>query len=123
MDQAKTILIVEDSDLLLELLAKGFARFGWQVLTAGNGLDGWDLFNREPVDIVLTDIRMPRLNGIELARKIRNLSQKTKIALMSGADDKIANDLIEKGTVDWFFKKPFPLSQICKLLTAENLPN
>lgn len=119
MNCAKTILIVEDNDLLLDLLAKCFARFGWRSLTAANGLDGWELFRRESIDMVLTDLRMPGLNGIELARRIRHQAPGVAIALMTGAETNTSDRFLKDGTIDWLFHKPFPLTQICRFLTAK----
>ncbi len=117
-DQPRSILIVEDYELLLNLLSEAFAMPGWQVFKANDGLSGWDQFQRKPVDIVLTDIQMPGLSGIELAHRIRKQSPETIIALMSGENDGVARKLIENGTIDFFYPKPFSLSQVSKSLTA-----
>lgn len=84
--------------------------FGLKVFNAGNGLDGWNLFNSEQIDIVLTDIRMPEIDGTELSHRIRNQSPCTKIAVMSGGDADVAIELVNNGTVDYFFTKPFALN-------------
>jgi DNA-binding response OmpR family regulator len=115
----KSILIVEDNQMLLELLTKGFKMFGMDVFTADNGLDGWSLFNSDTVDVVLTDICMPGLDGIELSRRIRNASPHTTIAVMTGADDDTARALVADGIADHLFFKPFPLGSVCKSLVAE----
>ena len=81
---SKSILIVEDNDMLLELLAKRFEMLGKDVFTADNGLDGWTFFNNDDIDVVLTDICMPGMDGIELSRQIRNASPNITIALMTG---------------------------------------
>lgn len=114
----KSILIVEDNDMLLELLVKGFEMFGMDVFKADNGLDGWNLFNRDQIDVVLTDICMPGLDGIELSRRIRNASPNTTIALMTGANADTARELLVDGIADHLFIKPFPLSSVCKSLAT-----
>ena len=58
-----SILIVDDDKMILELLTLGFERYGLKVLTAENGSDALDLFKREHIDLVLTDIIMPGFNG------------------------------------------------------------
>ena len=116
---SKTILIVEDNDMLLELLVKGFEMFGMDVFKADNGLEGWNLFNSDHIDVVLTDICMPGIDGIELSRRIRNTSPNTTIALMTGADADTAKELLDDGTANHLFLKPFPLSFVCKSLAAE----
>ena len=116
---SQSILIVDDNDMLLELLVNGFEMFGFNVWKADNGLDAWNLFNSEPVDIVLTDIQMPGLDGIELSKRIRNQSPHTKIAVMTGGNTDIAAELLNDGTATFLFKKPFEISCVCKSLLSE----
>lgn len=116
---SKSILIVDDNDMFLNLLEKGFAMVGMNVIKAGNGLDGWKLFNSNEIDVVLTDIRMPRLDGGELSRRIRNASPNTTIALMTGVEVDTARELLNDGTADHLFLKPFPLGFVCKALAYE----
>ena len=116
---SQSILIVDDNDMLLELLANGFEMFGFNVRKADNGLDAWNLFNSEPVDIVLTDIQMPGLDGIELSKRIRNQSPHTKVALMTGGQTDAAEELLKDETVNYLFKKPFSLSFVGKYFKAE----
>lgn len=115
----RSILIIDDNEMLLELLSKGFQMVGMDVFTANNGLDGWNLFNSDYVDVVLTDICMPGLDGIELSRRIRNASPNTTIAVMTGADDGTVRELLADGIADHLFLKPFPLSSVCKFLVTE----
>jgi CheY-like chemotaxis protein len=68
------ILIVDDDELILELLTLAFERCGLKVFKAENGNDAWNLFKSEQMNLVLTDIYMPGLDGKELSRRIRNMS-------------------------------------------------
>jgi DNA-binding response OmpR family regulator len=118
-DNNQSILIVDDDEMILEILSKGFEMHGLKVYKAENGLDGWKLFKNKPVEIVLTDIQMPGLDGKELSRRIRNSSPHTKIAVMTGDDANIAKELLNDGTATYLFKKPFAISYVCKSLIAE----
>jgi DNA-binding response OmpR family regulator len=116
---AVSILIADDDDLILKLLTLGFEKFGIKVFTTYNGSDAWDLFKSEHIDLVLTDIRMPGFNGKELSRMIRNESPSTKIALMSGDESDGIAELLNNGTANYFFLKPFDITYICNILLAE----
>ena len=115
----QSILIVDDDEMVLDILSKGFEMHGLNVFKAENGLDGWRLFQNKPVEIVLTDIQMPGIDGIELSKRIRNQSPNTKIALMTGGNTDSAAELLNDGTATFLFKKPFAISCVCKSLLSE----
>ena len=116
---AISILVVDDDSMLVDLISLCFERHGLEVFKAFNGLDAWNLFVNNNIDIVLTDLQMPILNGKELSYRIRNRSAHVKIAVMTGGDNDVAAELLKDGTVDYFFPKPFNIKSICKLLIAE----
>ena len=116
---SKSILIVDDDRIILELLAVMFDNYGFIVFKAENGLDAWHLFNSKHIDVVLTDILMPGLNGKELSHRIREQAPFTKIAIMTGGEINVATELMQDGTADYYFLKPFNTNNICKILTTE----
>ena len=118
-ESAQSILIVDDEENILELLAEGFKLYGLNVIKAQDGLGAWQHFKSGSIDIVLTDIRMPGLNGIELSSRIRNHSPNTIIAVMTGGDAEIGKKLLNDGLADYFFTKPFAISSVCKTLLME----
>lgn len=115
-DYIPTILIVDDNTVVLDLLSEGFRSFGFKVFTARNGRDGWVEFHKEHIDIVLSDLFMPYMNGIELARRVRGTTPDTKIALMTGGSGDEASRLLTEGVTDFIFKKPFDMIAVCKCL-------
>jgi len=116
MDHSQSILIVDDDKMILDLLSEVFRKLGLNVFKAENGLDGWNLFDKACIDVVITDICMPGLDGIELSKRIRNQSPNTKIALMTGGDTDIATELLDDGTANYLFRKPFDIRYVCKSL-------
>jgi DNA-binding response OmpR family regulator len=116
---AKSILVVDDDSMLVELISLCFEKHGFEVFKAYNGLEAWNLLINNNIDFVLTDLQMPYLNGRELSHRIRNQSPHVKIAIMTGGENDVAAELLKDGTVDYFFPKPFNINSICKLLTAE----
>lgn len=65
------VLAVEDDPVSRRILTVVLERLGHEVLAANNGLEGWDRFQTEPVDAVITDWMMPEVDGLELTRRIR----------------------------------------------------
>jgi DNA-binding NtrC family response regulator len=115
-EPTKSVLIVDDDQMIIELLALVFEKFGLKVFNAKNSFDAWNLYNNEKIDLVLTDIQIPTMDGKELSRRIRNNSAHTKIAVMTGGESDKATELLKDGTVDFFFPKFFNVDNICRIL-------
>jgi two-component system chemotaxis response regulator CheY len=86
-----TILIVDDDRCTRALLGIILEKNGYQILTAEDGIDALVAFDQQFPDVIITDINMPRLNGLELIRYIRNLDSPRStipiIALTADTDD------------------------------------
>jgi DNA-binding NtrC family response regulator len=81
------ILIVDDEPQIVEFLSLTFEQAGYTVRTASNGLDAIALCSEEPFDVVLSDVRMPEMNGHELVQWVAAHHPTTRTALMSGYDE------------------------------------
>lgn len=102
------VLLVEDNAELLELMKEVFAR-RYTVWTGANGLQAWDVLENQPVDVVVSDVMMPEMNGWELCRKIKSDLRFSHIPVIiltakSGMDDRVAS--YEAGA-DGYLAKPF----------------
>lgn len=82
-----TILYVEDDDGIREINFSMFQRIFKEAYAAKNGLLGYDIYLNKKPDIIITDIKMPKMNGLELAKKIREKDNKTKIIITSAFSD------------------------------------
>jgi len=78
------ILIVDDDPIVHDLLAAVFKPRGWKLDRAYNGLEGWERVERKAYDLVLTDVRMPGMDGLELLRRIRQARPDAKVMVMTG---------------------------------------
>lgn len=107
---SRSILIVEDEKVTLELLAAILAKKFSNVAlyTAINGKEGLEQFESSMPDIVITDINMPEMNGVQMAEKIRAIKPDTKFIVITGDAGKlILEDSIKKGfEFDHFIVKP-----------------
>src|SRR5262247_2278965 len=77
------ILIVDDEQSMREWMRLLFQRDGFDVLTAEDGIAARELVTREYVDVVLTDIRMPRLDGVALLKSVRDLAPDAIVLMMT----------------------------------------
>lgn len=114
----ETVLVVEDEPTVRALISQVLQDHGYRVLEAVNGVEAWTEIlrrAREPVDLLLTDIVMPRMGGVELADQIRDLLPDIRILYMSGYADEIEIDeMLAKG--EDFINKPFlPESLVAKV--------
>lgn len=80
------VLIVEDEPISLEMLSKTLKE-DYDVLTADNGKKGFELYKKFNPHIIISDLNMPIMNGIELIQKIRELDQNSKIIITTFKDD------------------------------------
>jgi len=65
------ILIVDDNAVSRKVMKAMCSRLGYKVVEARNGEEGWDLFNKYPVRIIISDWMMPEMNGVDLCKKVR----------------------------------------------------
>ena len=110
------ILIAEDEDDLRELLVSVFESRGSQVYSAKDGLEALDVMKRNPVDIILSDVRMPRCDGIKLMGEVRrNQNLNPIIYLVTGYAD-INPDEVMDGGADKLIHKPFSIEELFQML-------
>jgi two-component system nitrogen regulation response regulator NtrX len=109
-------LIVDDEEKIRKTLAEVFDDEGWQTLTAENGKAGLQLFNRHQPDLVLLDVWMPGMDGIETLQKMRQFNAKIPIVIMSGHGTiETAVRATKLGAFD-YLEKPLSLDKIFPLL-------
>ncbi len=103
------ILIVEDEPIFRRMVKKYLLEAGYDIVEAEDGQSAWELFQREPFHLVITDWMMPGLNGPELVQKIRTSGQKnyTYIIMLTAMDDKDNIVLGLESGADEYLTKPF----------------
>lgn len=108
----KKILVVDDEELLRSSLAKFLERKGFQVETAESGNKAYDLLSLTPVDLVLSDVRMPDGDGLSLLERMEQLSgDPPGIMFITGFSDLSVEDFLEKGALH-VFNKPVDRQEI-----------
>lgn len=108
-----TLLIIDDDEVVRESLAAYLEDSNFKVLQALNGLQGLQIFESKQPDLVICDLRMPQIDGLELIRRIRQTASETPIIVLSGAG--VMSDAVEAlrlGAADYLIK---PLEDLAVL--------
>jgi DNA-binding response OmpR family regulator len=122
---ARKVLIVEDNPALLRGLKDNFQAQGYQVRTASDGAKGMEDFFRDPPDLVLLDLMLPKVNGYEICRQARSRQLATPILMLSA---KCLEDDVVRGFelgADDYMTKPFGIRELmarARRLSRGNAP-
>ena len=120
----RTVLIVDDSKTILRLVESGLSKSGFQVITALNGKKALELLETIRPDIIISDLDMPEMNGMEFRDRVNQIPTLAKIPfiVMSANSDRASmRNMVEKGAAAYLVK-PFNLEQLV-ILTEKLLSN
>lgn len=121
-EKSKRILIVDDEETLTFSLYQSFiiSKENYEVVTASSGTEAWEKFSEQPFDLVVTDITMPGLTGIELLKRIKASHPQTHVIIMTayGSDEK-KEEAITHGAYR-YVEKPFEI-KLMKQIISEAL--
>jgi len=118
-DSPKTVLIIDDEKSIRDVLVTFFEESGYNVLTASDGREGITAFEENPTDLVITDIVMPRAEGIGTIRQIRKMSKIVKIIAMTGYIDTYLKEAVILGADD-SINKPFNPDELMAVIDRVN---
>ncbi|MCX7913038.1 MAG: response regulator [Thermodesulfovibrionales bacterium] len=114
----ETVLIAEDEDLVRGSYSEILEKFGYKVISAKDGEEALEMFikNKDEIDLVISDIIMPKKNGKELVKEIQRIKPNIKVIFMSGYSQDLIDDksLMEDNT--YFISKPLPPINLLKLI-------
>jgi DNA-binding response OmpR family regulator len=101
------ILIVDDEQSVREVVAEYFTEQGYEVSVAASGIDALRGLAESRPDLVLLDVRMPGLDGVETLRRLRQAAPSTAAIMVTANDDvALARDTLKLGALD-YVSKPF----------------
>lgn len=114
---AKKILIVDDNPNMSSLLAEMLEVFQYDSLRATDGHDALEKAGEDDIAMVITDMRMPKMSGLELLQAIKEKKPQLPVVVISGYSvDEVDSDIL-KSKADGFLNKPFMMSDIEQLLS------
>jgi len=117
MQNTINILYVDDEDHLRELVKEQLTAEGFTVETADDGDTALTKIDNRPYDLILLDIRMPRLNGIEVLKCIKNKKITTRVIMLTAVDDlAVALEAVKMGAID-YMTKPYDYNELVSVIT------
>lgn len=108
------ILLAEDDDSMRGFLERALGKAGYEVISFANGEDAFDRLRQEPFTLLLTDIVMPRMDGIELARRAAEIDPELKIMFITGFAAVILNSENTAPKEARVLSKPFHLKDLVR---------
>ena len=117
LDYKKTILIVDDEKMILNLLAHNLEKEGYNVVEASDGLEAINIVQEKKVDLILLDVMLPKLDGLSVCKRIKNMMN-VPILMVTAKDDELDKILgLELGADD-YITKPFNIRELLARVKA-----
>jgi two-component system response regulator MprA len=112
------LLVIEDEPRMLELLRRGLSEEGHNVVCASDGSEGWELAHAYEFDAIVLDIMLPKMNGFELAAKLRRENIATPVVMLTAKDS--VPDVVRglDAGADDYLTKPFSFNELLARLRA-----
>lgn len=117
MNDRARILVVDDEPQLIRVLRTGLKSRGYDVRGASDGASGLETFGEWHPDLVITDLAMPNVDGLEFCRRLRAMSQVPIIVLSAKGEEKTKVEALDIGADD-FVTKPFGIDELLARVRA-----
>lgn len=112
------VLVVDDEESLLAVLTQVLRRNGYDVTAAASGEEAWEIFQNNPFSLVITDIVMKKMSGIDLLKKIKEISPETQVIIITSyASLDTVVTALRSGAYDYLLK-PFEDLEVIKAVTT-----
>jgi two-component system KDP operon response regulator KdpE len=117
VSEAQRILVVDDEPQITRVLRRSLTTHGYEVRTAADGESALDTFGDWPAHLVVTDLTMPNLDGLELCRRLRKISKVPIIVLSVKGEEQIKVEALDAGADD-YVTKPFGMDELLARIRA-----
>lgn len=116
MKRKQTILVVDDEPMVLDLFEEILSKERYTLLTANNGKEALELVRKKTPDLVILDLKLPDVSGIETLRRINRLSENTEVIIITGYGSmETTRAAMRLGAYD-YITKPFDIDYIRALI-------
>jgi len=117
MENRKRILVVDDEAQITLVLRSGLSKHGYDIRVAAEGESALELFNAWSPDLVITDLSMPNMTGLELCRRLREISRVPIVVLSVKEDESVKIEALDAGADD-YVTKPFGIGELLARMRA-----
>ncbi len=112
----KSILVIDDEKSIRDMLRDGLTQYGYAYHEADNGAEGIEMFKKVNPDVVLTDVKMPEMSGIEVTRHLKEIEHDTDVIVMTGyGSEDLVIEALRSGASN-YLKKPIYLNELFHIL-------
>jgi CheY-like chemotaxis protein len=114
------VLIVDDEAELRTILAEQLRHHGLQVLEASNGLEGlWQLKHENP-DVIVLDLTMPRLGGLEALKRMHTFDPRLRVIVLTGTEDPVQHQQARNLGASDVYTKPYDLEALVRMIARHD---
>lgn len=110
------VLVVDDDRTIRTILHDYLENLGFEIFHANDGREGWEIFQEQNLNLVITDIFMPEMTGVELVEKIKLSQNPIPVVLISGVPLSQAEIQMQQERADGFLEKPYMFWQMKELI-------
>lgn len=108
----QNVMIVDDEEDIVQLMSETLQLWGYNPVTAHDGEEAIEKFKENPVDLVITDLKLPKINGVELLDKIKDMDDSTEVIMFTGYPEVgSAIEAMKNGAFD-YLTKPIDLGEL-----------
>ena len=114
----KSILVIDDEKSIRDMLRAGLTQYGYNYFEAPDGKSGIEVYKQNKPDLVLTDVKMPEMSGIELTKHIKGIEHNADVVIMTGyGSEELVIDALRSGASN-YVKKPISLNELFNILDS-----
>ncbi len=115
-DGENSFLVVEDDEIVQKALCEILELMNYRVFSTSSGKEAFEIFSRETIDLVMSDLVMPEMGGVKLFEALREKDPKVKMVMITGYPmQEQERQYLEQGIVAWV-RKPFDMNKIGQII-------
>lgn len=114
----RKILVVEDENAIRFLVRENLEYEGYEVLEADNGAKGLELAENESPDLILLDLMLPQMSGMEVCKRLRSTGNQVPVIMITARDQQMDKIIGLKAGADDYITKPFDILELCARIEA-----